>query len=59
MFMILNDLKIEIVLSCICDYIQKYENTTKIISEQNSIIQSINNLFELLYQIKKYSMVYK
>lgn len=40
MFMILNDLKIEIPLSCIC--------------EQNSIIQSIDNLFELLYQIKKY-----
>ena len=55
---IANDLKIEILISTIDNYLKKYENVNKIINENNLIIQSIDNLFDLLYKINEFSIDY-
>ena len=52
------DLKIESILGIIDDYIKEMENKENIINEQSSTIQSINDLFDLLYKIKEYSIKY-
>ena len=50
------DLKIELIIEKVENYIENYQNFSKKIDEQQTIIESINQLFDWLYNIQKYTI---
>lgn len=53
---IAEDLQINCILQSIDNYINNYEKVTQRIDEQEEIIDKIDQLFDLLYNVKKYGV---